>query len=108
LLGPGPPFARPDFKVISYSGVYGVGSAGKKDALYMVATAKAAHEAWYTSATVFDFTELEYEWGDEMEWIFDFGYQPLANCSYPLAVVVSEKCGPALKSLKRCVRTIVF
>src|SRR5881227_2973928 len=52
------PFLTPEFLVIRYIGVYRPGSAGRGDALYIVATAKAAREAWYSNSTILDFREL--------------------------------------------------
>jgi len=63
------PFLTPEFLIIRYVGVYRPGSAGHGDALYIVATAKAAREAWYCNSTILDFRELDYVWGEEMEWV---------------------------------------
>ena len=98
-LPPSRKFEVPAFKVISYVGAYRSGGAGKGDALYIKATATAAHEAWYTRGTIIDFTELAYDWGDEMLWVQSL-IDPLpVSCAYPLLVVVGPKCEPALRSL---------
>ena len=99
MLAPCAPFSIPDFKVIAYKGIYSHGSMGSQDARYIVATAKAAHEAWYSSAIILDFTELDYQWGDEMDWVLSIGHQPHINCSYSLAIIVGSKCESALRTL---------
>lgn len=93
------PYVIPDFKVIRYTGHYRHGSAGKADARYISATTAAAHEAWFSSGIVLDFTELQYEWGDEMECVFDIGQRSQHNCAFPLVIVVGPECKEGLKSL---------
>ncbi|MES2072016.1 MAG: hypothetical protein V4488_16790 [Pseudomonadota bacterium] len=97
-----PPFEKylsPEFKLIAFQGIYGHGSAGKADARYMQAVCRAAHEAWYTSGTILDFSNLEYEWGDEMEQVIDCLDRSPGNCTYPLAIVVGSRSEQALRSL---------
>lgn len=106
------PFLTPEFLVIRYVGVYKPGGAGRGDALYIVATAKAAREAWYSNSTILDFRELEYVWGDEMEWVTSITWDRVIRYHAPLTIVVGEKCRGALKSLLRdeydkfCVETL--
>ena len=99
LLSEHPRFAIPEFKIIRFIGVYRHGSQGKGDALYIESAAAAAEVAWHSETNVLDFSALEYQWGDEMEDIFSFGWEPLIRCQRPLAVIVSAKCRDALKSL---------
>lgn len=99
FLSPCEDFSIPEFKIISFQGIYGHESAGKKDAKYLVASIKAAHEAWYTAGTIFDFSELSYEWGDEMDWVLDCLDRSPTNCIYPLAIVVGQKSDAGLRSL---------
>src|SRR5438477_2634638 len=87
------------FLVVRYQGIYRDGATGEGDALYIVATAKAAREAWWGPCTVLDLRDLEYRWGDEMEWIISIGRDPVTGCHAPLAIVVGDKCRVALKSL---------
>jgi len=97
----GPRFRPPDFLVIRYSGTYRDGAAGRGDALYIVATATAACKAWWSPCTILDFRDLEYRWGDEMEWVTGITWNP-ADCAHtPLVVVVGDKCRDALRSLLR-------
>jgi hypothetical protein len=97
----GAPFAAPEFLVVRYVGSYRDGAEGKGDALYIVATAEAARKAWYSHATVLDFRELEYHWGDNMEWVTGIGWDPGVRAHEPLAIVVGDKCRDALRSLLR-------
>ena len=105
-------FMTPEFLVIRYVGVYRPGSAGRGDALYIVATAKAAREAWYCSSTILDFRKLEYVWGDEMEWVTSITWDRVICYHAPLAIVVGAQCRGAMKSLLRdrygtfCVETL--
>ena len=92
-------FSSPKFKVLTYTGEYRYGAGGKEDALYILATASAAHEAWYTSAIILDFTELKYECGDHMEWILNIGHSGPTDCQFPLFIVVGPKCESALRTL---------
>jgi hypothetical protein len=106
------PFLTPEFLVIRYVGVYRPGGEGRGDALYIVSTAKAAREAWYCNSTILDFRELEYVWGDEMEWVTSITWDCVIRYHAPLAIVVGAKCRGALKSLLRdqyatfCVETL--
>jgi len=93
------PFEVPAFKVIAYKGEYGHGSAGSKDATYILASAAGAHAAWYSKSIVLDFTELSYEWGDEMELVLSIGHDRVTRCPYPIAIVVGPMCKAALTSL---------
>ena len=108
----GPSTRAPEFLVIRYSGAYRIGAAGKGDALYIVATAAAARRAWWSRSTVLDFRDLEYRWGDEMEWVSSIVWDPAIHTHEPLALVVGEKCRDALRSLLRdeyekfCVETL--
>jgi hypothetical protein len=91
--------ASPTFLVVRYRGTYKIGAAGRGDALYIVAAAEAAQKAWWAPCTVLDLRELEYQWGDEMEWITSIGWDRGTRLHAPLAILVGERCRPALKSL---------
>jgi hypothetical protein len=107
-----PKLVNPEFLVISYFGSYRDGAKGKGDALYIVATAAAARESWWSPSTILDFRGLEYHWGDEMEWVTRIGWDPGTQLRWSLAIVVGDKCRDALRSLLRedysemCVDTI--
>ena len=97
----GPPFRSPEFLVIRFFGSYRDGSAGKDDALYIVAAATAARKAWWSRSTILDLRELEYQWGDEMGWITSVVWDPILRADEPLALVVGDACRNALRSLLR-------
>jgi hypothetical protein len=88
----------PEFMVISYTGDYRYGSAGAPDARCILATAEAAHRAWYSQAIVLDFSRLSYQWGDEMEWVLGIGGRT-GECAYPLVIVVGDGCRAAMITL---------
>ncbi len=92
-------FQTPAFKVISYHGEYRYGAGGKSDALYICATATAAHKAWYTEGIIIDFSDLKYEWGDEMEWVFGIAQGGRTKCIFPLVVLVGSKSKQAIQTL---------
>jgi len=92
-------FATPDFKIIKFVGVYDYGSAGANDGLYIRAIYEAVHTAWYTHANILDFTELDYQWGDQMDHVFNFGWNSYIQYQHPLVVIVGERCREALQSL---------
>jgi hypothetical protein len=87
------------FLVIQFQGIYKAGAAGSGDALYIVSAIEAARRAWWAPSTVVDFRELEYTWGDEMEWVAEIGWDRVTRIQAPLAIVISDKCRKALKSL---------
>ena len=102
----------PEFLVVRFSGVYRDGAAGKGDALYILASAAAARKAWWSPSTILDFRDLEYRWGDEMQWVTSITWDAGVRAEAPLAVVVGDKSRDALRSLLRddygdtCVETM--
>lgn len=94
-----PKFGVPKFKVISYQGEYRAGTPGRADAQYILATAAAAHEAWFTEGIAIDFSRLRYVWGDEMEWVLKIGQRPPIDCRFPLAIIVGPESASALRTL---------
>ncbi|WP_299408384.1 hypothetical protein [Acaryochloris sp. IP29b_bin.148] len=98
-LAPHERFCTPEFAVVKFSGMYRDGAAGKSDALFITAIMDAVQTAWFTPSLIMDFTDLEYRWGDEMEWIHDVGRFMPSPCSKPLAIIVSDKCRTGLQSL---------
>ena len=99
LLSEERPFDISELLVIRYFGAYRDGSAGRGDALYIIATAEAARKAWHSRFTVLDFRQLQYAWGDEMEWVTSIGWDREIQCHQPMGIVVGEKSRAALKSL---------
>ena len=98
-LAPHERFCTPEFVVVTFTGAYRDGAAGKPDALFITAIMDAVQKAWFTTSLIVDFTDLEYQWGDEMDWIHDVGRFMPSPCSKPLAIIVSDKCRDALQSL---------
>lgn len=89
----------PEFLVIRYFGKYRDGGVGRDDALYIVAAAAAARAAWFAYSTILDFRELEYRWGDNMEWVRGITWDKGTRSHWPMAIVVGDHCCDALRSL---------
>jgi hypothetical protein len=85
--------------VMKFIGTYGYGSGGNGDARYMVAMTKAAIEYCDPDALIFDLSEFGYEWGDMLEAVLSTGYQLWGEEDVPHAIVVSNLCESAIRSL---------
>ncbi len=85
--------------VMKFVGTYGVGSSGNGDARYMAAVTKAAIEFTEPWGIIYDFTQLSYVWGDMMDYVLSVGKGRWDEGDLPVAIVVSEKCEPAIRSL---------
>jgi hypothetical protein len=83
---------NPTALFLKFSGVYGVGAAGKGDAEFMRVITRAATLAWHCRAVVFDLRELAYEWGNSIWEVFGPGVQPSSVEGLPCALVVSDLC----------------
>lgn len=94
-----PRYVTSEIKIIKFTGSYRHGGAGHDDALYIRAACEAAQTAWFSETNILDFSELDYQWGDEMEWAFSFAWDSSIKYQFPLAVVVGDKCRKALQSL---------
>jgi len=88
-----------DVLVMKFRGVYGHGSGGNGDAAYMAAVTAAAISFAEPSALIFDFSELEYVWGDMMTNVLSAGDDRWKNHEMPMAIVVHDRCEPAIRSL---------
>ena len=105
-----------DALIIKFVGSYGVGCKGNGDACYMRAVASAGLEAWHTGVLVFDFSELDYVWGDMLSTVLSVGkgkvralerlflgktsdISDLKPSDIPTLVVVSDRCRKAVRSL---------
>lgn len=89
----------PHVKIVKFAGIYRPNEMGRGDASYIRATYQAAHEAWFTPITVLDFSDLDFQGGEEMESIFSLGWNPSLKRQWPLVVVVGHQCRRALRSL---------
>src|SRR5688572_29074427 len=63
--------------IVRFSGSYGQGSQGNRDAGYMSAVAAAGIEGWQPKALVFDLRELTYSWGDRLQNVLGIGRHKL-------------------------------
>jgi hypothetical protein len=88
-----------DALVMKFTGVYGYGSRGNGDAEYMTAVTRAAISFTDPFALIFDFSQLSYEWGDMMGKVLSSSYDRWENDEMPIAIVVSDLCETAIKSL---------
>jgi len=86
-----PQHHSPKFLLIRYFGSYRDGAAGHPDALYILAAAAAAREAWWCYSTILDFHELEYRWGDNMTSVRRIGWDPGIRLYWPLAVATRRR-----------------
>jgi len=92
-------FKTPEFVHVSFSGRYRDGAEGAPDATFIVAIMEAVQRAWYSECLIIDLTDLTYEWGDNMAWVYGIGWSGKTRCHKPLAIIVSEKCRKALRTL---------
>ena len=84
--------------VIKFSGKYGHGSGGSDDALFIdwrINEFCDLDVPLKISALIVDFSELEYEWGDDL-----FVYpERLRSEKLPVQIVVNEKCYEAYQGI---------
>lgn len=84
----------PFFTLIArWTGRYGLGSEGRPDACYILGLTRTAIEVWEPATLVLDLSGLEYEWGDEMDWLLP------PDVPVPAAVVVGPGCERAIATL---------
>lgn len=85
--------------IIKFIGSYGDGSRGDSDAIYMSAMGKAALEAWRPRGVIIDLSELDYQWGDELDRVFDIGSGQYSGAPFPTAVLVGKNSEEAIRTL---------
>lgn len=78
--------------VLKFTGTYGIGSAGRRDADFMQAITEAALAAWRCDAVIFDLREMAYEWGDDIWRVFGHGLGYSAISDLRQALIVSDLC----------------
>ncbi len=83
------------FVHVAFSGVYG----DRDDATFIMAMMAAVQTAWFSPALIIDLTDLSYNWGDEMEWVYGIGYDQDDRTRKKLVIVVGDRCSVALQSL---------
>ena len=84
--------------VMEWNGVFGDGSQGNDDGVFMRVTTLAALSAWHSNGIVFDLRNLHYEWGDKIWEMYGRGIDPSGVEDLPYATVISEKCMPGFRS----------
>ena len=84
--------------VISYSGVYGIGSKGNGDAHYMHAMGTFGMEFSNAAGLILDFRKLNYKWGDMMDYVLNLPHEARPR-PIPFAIIFGEKNRKALGTL---------
>jgi len=83
--------------VLSFFGHYRPGHLGAPDGEFMRGIMQAALGVWRPAGLILDFRRLDYVWGDEMEEVLGCRGEIRA----PYAVVLGDRCGPAITTLVR-------
>ncbi|MEU4155181.1 hypothetical protein [Actinoplanes sp. NPDC026670] len=81
--------------MVTFTGTYGMGSAGNSDAVFMRAVLALALRAFAPVGVVLDLRELDYRWGDMMGAVLN----DATIRDVTPAVVISEACRKAMTSL---------
>ena len=79
--------------IVSFKGQYRLGSSGSPDAGFIKGFVKTGVEVFDPFELVVDLTDLEYQWGDDID--LTFGGLFIQK----IVVVVGEKCRKALSTL---------
>lgn len=77
--------------ILEWTGIYGHGSLGNDDAVYMRVITQAALSAWHSHGVIFDLRNLHYEWGNGIWAIFRVK-------DVPFATIISELCRPGFQT----------
>ena len=77
--------------ILEFSGVYGWGSKGNRDADFIAAIKAAALEVLHPQAVVFDLRKMRYEWGNRI-WNVLPCCGPEKGAALPVALVISDEC----------------
>ncbi|WP_413362968.1 hypothetical protein [Lysinibacillus sp. 3P01SB] len=88
-----------EIMILKFIGVYGFGSAGNSDAIFMRAIGEAVLEAWEPGGLIIDLSELSYEWGDQLESVFAVGSYRYRDMPFPIALIVGDKSEEAIRTL---------
>lgn len=88
-----------DILIIKYVGKYKYGSAGNNDARYMYAKGKLGFNLFEPEGIILDFQELEYQWGDMIELVFDIGVNEYEDEQLPIALVIGNGCEEGIGTL---------
>ncbi len=82
---------------VRFTGHYHQGSGGTTDALFMHAMVRAAVTAWEPDGIILDYSELDYQWGDEMEWLLPDDDGQIEDT--PAVVVVGPQSQDGIRTL---------
>lgn len=77
--------------ILEFSGVYGWGSEGNRDADFIAAMKAAALEVLSAEAVVFDLRKFRYEWGNRI-WNVLACHRPDGGDALPAVLVISDEC----------------
>ncbi len=89
---------NPKALIFEFSGKYGIGSEGNRDADYMEAITSAWLSICNTNAVVFDLRQMEYEWGNSIWNVLRCEVSETDHADgeppkvFPIAIVVSDLC----------------
>lgn len=99
---------EPKALIFEFSGKYGIGSEGNRDADYMEAIASSWLTICNTNAVVFDLRNLEYEFGDRIWHVLRL--ESVARVThrragtpekvFPIAMVISDLCRSGFSTCK--------
>ena len=84
-----------DILHIKFFGEYREGSMGKPELGYMVGMVNLGIEIWKPLKVIIDIRNVKYEWGDDMQILFDEAY----NSHIRTIIIVSDKNKYAIETL---------
>jgi len=84
--------------VIAFKGEYRIGSQGNPDANYMHAKGDFGADLYHPSGIILDLRELDYKWGDELDYIWMIGNKH-SRREIPRAVILGADCREAIGTL---------
>ncbi|HWJ27479.1 MAG TPA: hypothetical protein VNS32_13120 [Flavisolibacter sp.] len=84
----------PQVLLIKVIGKYRDGSEGDDDAKLIKGMMVTGIDLWRPGSVLLDFTELQYEWGDYIDYVFE-----ASDFNKPIAIVVGPKCRIAISTL---------
>ncbi len=82
-----------DILHIKFSGIYRPGSIGKSELGYMTGNYELGKAVWRPFKIVIDISDVEYEWGDDMELLLDIS-DPKSS-----VIIVGKKNRKAISTL---------
>jgi len=98
---------EPEALIFEFSGKYGIGSEGNRDADYMEAIKVAYLSICNVDAVVFDLRQLEYEWGNRIWNVLGWCDESETDNAdgepqkvFPTAIVISDLCRKGFSTCK--------